>query len=292
MYSPPLAIIFGIIATVVLHISKAMQRQGIEIFDQIRAKMKNEKNPVGADLKKPTIYIIGFILNQTLAIWNGVGMMFGPPALVTGMFGLGLIALMIYSAKVLKEDVTKKMYLASLLIVIGTLFIGIDGMLRPEFDLNSINLVGLFVFMAVISIIAIPLIVYSLKTNRLVGLLFGLVSGACGGMSPFFFGLGQKDGGGEGFLPVSFIGWVFVVVALLFGSAAFLTTQWGFARKADASLLVPSYNTTYIIFPVIALGLLLPGYGFSILAIIGICIIIPGLYLMQFKALEPIAIQK
>ena len=35
------------------------------------------------------------------------------------------------------------------------------------------------------------------------------------------------------------------------GMFGFLITQWGFANKADASKLVPAYNSAYIIMPII-----------------------------------------
>ncbi len=287
MYSPILAILFGLIGTVILHISKAMQRQGIEIIDQIRAKIKNQKSETQGDFKKPTIYIIGVILNNSIGIFNGLGTMFGPPSLVTGMFGLGLIALMIYSSKILHEKVTTKMYFASILIVFGTVLIGIDGILHEESSVGSINYSGLIIFTIIIYLIAAPLLYFTLKTKKLTGLSFGLMSGAFGGMSPFFFGVAQKYGGGQGFFPITFIGWLYLGGALVLGTSAFLTTQWGFARKADASLLVPSYNTTYIVIPVIAIGLLLPSHGFSLLVILGILIIIPGLYMMQISSTVP-----
>ena len=287
MYSPILAIIFGLLGTIILHISKAMQRQGIEIFDQIRSKIKHQSSETQADSKKPTIYIIGLILNNSIGIFNGLGTMFGPPSLVTGMFGFGLIALMLYSSKILREKVTTKKYLASLLIVIGTGLIGIDGIVREEISVVDIDYTGLIAFTIMIYIIAAPLLYFTLKTKKLTGLSFGLMSGAFGGMSPFFFGVAQKYGGGEGFLPINFVGWLYLGVALLLGSSAFLTTQWGFARRADASLLVPSYNTTYIILPVLAIGLLLPNYGFSSLVILGIAIMVPGLYMMQISSIVP-----
>ncbi len=40
MNIPALAVMFGIISTTVLHIAKAMEQQGIEIFDQQKAKLQ------------------------------------------------------------------------------------------------------------------------------------------------------------------------------------------------------------------------------------------------------------
>jgi len=82
-----LGLLFGIINTLVLHLSKAMERHGIEIFS--RKKSFKEKG------KKPLIYIIGFILNNTVFIWQIIGISFARAAVFSSVFGLGLILLMI-----------------------------------------------------------------------------------------------------------------------------------------------------------------------------------------------------
>ena len=83
-----LGLIFGIINTLTLHLAKAMERHGIEIFS--RKKSFKEKG------KKPLIYIIGFILNNTIFIWQILGTTFASAAVFSSVFGLGLILLMIY----------------------------------------------------------------------------------------------------------------------------------------------------------------------------------------------------
>ncbi len=56
-----LGLLFGIIATLISHLSKGFQKQGIEIFD--RDKSFKEKG------KKPLIYIIGLILNYSIVFF-------------------------------------------------------------------------------------------------------------------------------------------------------------------------------------------------------------------------------
>ena len=82
-----LGILFGIINTLILHLAKAMERHGIETFS--KDKTLKEKG------KKPTIYVIGFILNNTVFVWQIIGINFASATVFSSVFGLGLILLMI-----------------------------------------------------------------------------------------------------------------------------------------------------------------------------------------------------
>ena len=60
-----LGILFGLLGTCILHLAKSMERHGIEIFNT-KVKLK-EKG------KKPAIWFIGFILNNTIFIYQLLG---------------------------------------------------------------------------------------------------------------------------------------------------------------------------------------------------------------------------
>jgi hypothetical protein len=289
---PLISIIFGIISTIVLHIAKSMERQGIEIFDQIRSKVKNEN--LSDELKgkkKPIIYTIGLILNNTVFIYAMVANMFGEAPYYTSMFGIGLIALMLYSTKVLKESIKKIEYIGAIVLVTGTLFLGIESIYRPDYA-EPINLTiaftCIFIFMGLAAILCT--IAYRKNIIAFVGIVFGLFAGGFGGLDPVLKAIGQSEGGSEGgFLPSTPVGWLIFLISFIAGTAAFILTQWGFAKKAPASVLVPCYNSLYVILPILLYALALPGFAVTPITIIGVALTIVGIVLMQaFKRTTPV----
>ncbi|MHA1340031.1 MAG: hypothetical protein ACTSRZ_09435 [Promethearchaeota archaeon] len=292
MYSPLIAMLFGIVNTTALHLAKSMERHGIEIFDQIRAKIKSSKENSVADvesrIKKPVIYIIGLIINQTPPLWALLSNMFsgGNSSYFTSMFGIGLIILMIYSVKILKEPIKKIEYIGAVLLILGTLTIGIENLYRPE-PQTELNLFNTWLIIGIFILISIIFIIVGHVKNKpiLVGILFGAVAGGCGGLDPFFKSMGQTYGVEEAGLlpdfsnPYAVIVWI---ASFGLGTAGFLITQWGFAKKTDASILVPTYNSIYIVLPVIVYLFAYPGeYQIFITTILGFALIIIGIILMQ-----------
>ncbi len=284
-----IALLIGIISTIQLHIAKAMERQGIEIFDQIRAKLGKsyDKNADIENTKKPLIYIVGLVLNNTIVIYAIVANVFGPPALYTSMFGVGLIALMLYSKYFLKESIKPIEYIGSLSIIAGTLIIGVEAIFRPEYNMATADLPVLYICLGVYFAVFGSLLAFSIKTHKGTGLLFGLFAGGCGGIDPVLKSVGQSLGAEQtGILPSSPIGWFFFLLSFGPSTAAFLITQWGFARKARASVLVPSYNTSYIIVPLIFQTLILSAFVLTVVTWAGVAAVIVGIFLMQaFKDL-------
>ncbi len=56
------------------------------------------------------------------------------------MFGIGLIALMLYSGIILKETDPPSQYLGALILTIGTLIFGFDGIFRPKMTMAGVDL--------------------------------------------------------------------------------------------------------------------------------------------------------
>jgi drug/metabolite transporter (DMT)-like permease len=273
---------FGICSTVMIHLGKAMERHGIEVFDQIGAKLGKTKNEkVEKGLKKPTIYIIGAILNNIAFLWAIVGNLFAPPSYMTSMFGLGLIALLIYASRILHEKIQRIEYIGAVVLIIGTLILGMDGMIRPNMDMSQVNVPIALIFIGVFIIIGFIGIgfVVKQKSTTILGIVFGLVAGGCGGFDPVMKGIGQNFGTGSGY-PTSWIGWLVFALSFLMGFFSFTITQWGFIRKANASTLVPCFNSNYVVLPVLIQTLTLPGFTIEPLTIIGLLITISGIVLM------------
>ena len=264
-----------------------MERQGIEIFDQLRAKLKGQpadgSNP--QPLKKPVIYIIGLILNNTVIVYTLAAQLYGPPALYTSTFGIGLVALMVYSHFVLHESITKKDWIGTILIVVGTVIIGLEGIYRPVYNLGAIDHVMAGILLAILMIISTIAMAVAYLKNRplLTGIIFGFVSGAFGGLDAVYKNIAQNLGGTPVIVPQSGLAWVFFVVSFIVATLAFLFTQWGFARHAQASILVPAYNCMYILAPLGFQLILIPAFVMYPSTYISIGLIMIGIWLMQVK---------
>ncbi|MCS7283141.1 MAG: hypothetical protein RMK65_07905 [Anaerolineae bacterium] len=277
MTNIPLVLLLGIISTIQTHLAKALERQGIEALDQLRARLKKSGQPVEGGMKKPIIYMIGVILNNTLFIWSILAQPYGPPALFSSVFGVGLVFLMVYAAVVLKEKITFREALGATAIILGTLGVGYENLIRGgTMDRFTMNLLAFFSAVGIWLAISTTFVLAASRSRnlRLIAVSFGLLAGGLGSLEPFLKGVGQNYGGRPGIIPSNAVGGAIFASSFVIGFLAFLLTQVGFAKGARASLLVPVYNAAYIGLPVLWQILLLPGYqpipltGFSLTLIL------------------------
>jgi drug/metabolite transporter (DMT)-like permease len=293
-----LVLLLGLVSTTQTHLAKALERQGIETWDLIRARLQRNqevtlrKDPAlrseGPGRRKPIIYTIGLVLNHTTFLYHLMIAPLGAAiALYTSMYGTGLIALLLYSRWVMKEEITRLQLAGALSILAGTLVIGLEGVARPPVDMGQMNLLATVVAVLLLLCLCLALILAGLRsgTPYLMGLAFGLAAGACGSLDPFLKGVGQSAGQGALFTPGSTGGWAVLGFSFLIGEAAVLLTQWGFYRRAQANLLVPVYNCTYIAVPVLLQAFLLPGYRILWTTVLGLGLIMAGFVCM--RALRP-----
>ncbi|MFX1430241.1 MAG: EamA family transporter [Promethearchaeota archaeon] len=279
--SVALGLLFGIINTLMLHLAKAMERHGIEIFS--RKKSFKEKG------KKPLIYIVGFIINNTVMVWQIIGTTFASAAVFSSVFGLGLILLMLYSRYILHEKITKIELLGAILIIIGTTLVGFFYIIEPPVT-GTINYVNFFILIIVMILLFSFLIGFSWKTMIAVAFIFGAIAGTLGGTDNVLKRIGLSSSNFieafAGLLRMELDSYIFLF-SFLAGFFALIITQIGFAKGADASRLVPMYNSLYISAPVLFELLIVEGAGVSLGIILSIVIIIIGVFLMNiFKKKE------
>jgi drug/metabolite transporter (DMT)-like permease len=273
--SVALGLLFGIINTLTLHLAKGMERHGIEIFS--RKKSFKEKG------KKPLIYIIGFALNNTVFIWQILGTTFASAAVFSSVFGLGLILLMLYSRYILHEEISNMELIGAILIIIGTTMVGFFYIIEPEVTGNVIYL-NFFILILVIIILFTLLIGFSWKTKVAVAFIFGAVAGTLGGTDNVLKRIGLSSSNFiealAGLFQLELDSFIFLF-SFLAGFGALILTQIGFAKGADASRLVPMYNSLYISAPVLFELLIVEGARVSLGIILSIIIIIIGVFLMN-----------
>jgi hypothetical protein len=187
-----------------------------------------------------------------------------------------LIGLLVYSRKVLKETITRFELYDAVTIIAGTLIISLEGIYRPEISMLALNVMNAIIITILVFGVGVLGMVIALKQKQpnLVGFVFGLVAGGCGALDPFFKAI--FTGSGD-----TVIGWVAFAVSFGLGFAAFSITQWGFARKARANLLVPAYDSMYISLLVVMQAILLPGFALQATTLVGLATIIVGIVLMK-----------
>jgi len=278
-----IAILIGILSTTQLHIAKALERQGIEVFEQLRSRLKKTGDPFERGIRKPVIYTIGFILNNTVFIYALIAQRHAPPAVYTSMFGMGLVFLMIYAARVLHEEVTRKQVAGAAAIIAGTLVIGIENILRDGYDRSGMALLPTLILIGVFLGFGTVGLFLSGRTNKpeVIAVAFGVFCGGCGALDPFLKGIAQNLGGRPEWVPASWLGWAIFLPSFVIGFVSFAVTQVGFAKKAPASLLVPTYNAGYILLPILLQVVLLPTYQLYWSTYAGMALVILGMALMR-----------
>ncbi len=268
-----IAMLLGILGTTIFHLAKGMQRNGIEIFSPGQTFSG----------KKMAIYLFGIGINISLPVMIIFANTFAPTSYFTSMFGLGLVALMIYSEKILKEPIQRGEYIGATILILGTLLLGLDGILQTPQTMASMKTNHVWIFAAgyfFVVILSMAIARQSKKVNK-IGLTFGFFTGAAAAFDPIFKGIGQSMGGGSNVVPLTSHGWIFYSLSFAFGAASFLVTQWAFAHKARASVVVPVHNSIMITMPILVQTLALPGFSLTILSILGMFLTIAGIVMMH-----------
>lgn len=277
-----LLLLLGIAASTQNHLAKALERQGIDALRQLGAHLGGkEAAPTG---RKPLIYTLGLTLNHTTFLYHLlITPLGGNAALYTGMYGVGLAALLAYSRWVLREESTRRELGGALLILAGTLAAGLAGLSGPVRSMAGVDPQALFTTLGVLFLLVGFLARYGQRGPSSVsaGVAFGLAAGICGSLDPFLKSVGQAAGGAGKFLPGAAEGWLFLAFSFLIGEAAVVITQWGYLRGARANLLAPALNCSYIATPVLLQLILLPGYQLHWLSATGLALVGAGIILLR-----------
>ncbi len=285
------AMIYGIAASILFHLSKGMQRQGIEAVASLSRKRRRERAAEGRTPSpaKTALYWTGFVLNNSLGLFSILANKHAPSSYFTSMFGLGLIALMLYSGFILKEPIRPRHYLGALVLTLGTLILGYDGIRRPELTMAGVDLRIAAVVLAASFLGGYLLIRQARRKGGPMrpGLVYGLLVGLSAGIDPVLKGIGQNLDGVGRFLPKLPLGWAFFLASFFFATFSFVFSQWAFSRGVRASTLIPSQNFAYLTYPLLFQALALPRFALTGLAVLGLSVTTLGMVIMQAKDGRP-----
>jgi hypothetical protein len=284
-----IAIGMGLLNTLLMNLAKGMQRHGIVIFDKKNKEKDDDVHPAEHKARKPAIYIIGVIINQIPFLWIMISNIFAPYTYFTSMYGVGLVLLLWYSHKYLKESITKRKIIGAIILIIGTIILGIDGIIRPELDMSEINILSSSIFIGVLIVLTVIFIPISTKTKNpfVIGIVFGVIGGSFQSLDAVIKGIGQSFGAETtGFFPSTAIGWIIFLISFLSGTFSFVLSQIGFSKKTNASVQVPVANSSFIVIPILIQAISLPGYNVTVLMVFGVLIVVTGILLMQLYPTE------
>lgn len=284
------ALLFGLIGTVLFHLGKGMQKRGIEFIrvtgNRISRKSARRSFTV-CDIRTGSIYITGIVLNNSLILWIMLANKFAPPSYFASVFGIGIIALLIYARIVLKETITMLNYLGMILVVFGTGVLGVESIRRVELSMADANLTLLWIFIAGYLLFSIACVVGMLKISNpyLTGVSFGLFTGGAASLDPVLKSVAQNYGGIPGFIPSTIEGWGIFFLSFIFASASFIGTQWGFIKKSPASIQVPVGSSVYVCFPIIIQGITLPGFIITSFTVAGMLMVAGGVLFLTGRSI-------
>ncbi|MBD3188432.1 hypothetical protein GF325_16495 [Candidatus Bathyarchaeota archaeon] len=261
-------ITFGLIGSCTLNLGKAIQKQGIEVFGKIEDGETRRA-------KKGAIWILGSILSLIQPVFQTIGLSIlgGNPEIYSSMLGVGVVIALLYSVKVLKEELKKHEIIGTGLIIGGTLAFGIASIFQDRPDTRILDWTNFVTTMIVLLVIFLLCIIYTLKTGQIWGIIWGAIAGAFGGMDNVFKSIADEENFGlPG--PLSAFSSVFLYVSFAFGGLAFLLTNVGYT-KGKAVRVVPSYTAFYIFMPML-LGVLFFMVIPTAFQVIGITIAVSG----------------
>lgn len=264
--------IFGLIGTSLLHLSKGLQAYGIEALVPSRRIRHRPRNMV------KTAYTLGFILNNTYGVWMILSGRFAPASFFTSMYGIGLIVLLLYSHRYLHEPLHRYQLVGIGFLIAGTVVLGVTGIYSGELDMGQIDTtLAIFISLGYALVSLLLLMVSRLqKRLSLFGVALGFFTGGIASLEPIYKGIGQCLGGTPGFLPSNYLGWLFFLISFAFGFFAFMATQYGFAKGVKASVLVPMHNSIFVTLPIVIQSAALPGFRFTPFIALGLALVGSG----------------
>ncbi|MCH8532050.1 MAG: hypothetical protein LAT65_14455 [Saccharospirillum sp.] len=260
-----IAMILGVFASSVLHLSQGLMRMGL---------MNLRINP--QDRRARWRYIAGLLMNFTAPLWVMLANLFAPIIWFTSMFATGLVALLVFSRSVLKEPLSSWQVAGAALILLATAALAASlrgDMAGSESDIQTL------VVATLIWVMAAPLVGWALKRNRLSlqELFFGALAGGFLALDALWKRLAQTSATGEvNLLPEDPSGWLLLLSSFTGAGGAFLMMQWAYLRQCRASAVVISYNVMYVLLP-LGLTLIVSGTeALSVATVVAVMLLLVG----------------
>jgi len=240
-----IALLFGVLGSVVVHLSQGLMRLGI-LRQQQAILSRNSR----------LLYLTGMLLNFSAPLWVVIANRFGSTILYTSIYAIGLLALLWFSCIKLGMTLRRRDLAGAVLLTVGAALLALGSITLDAQPMHELNTMPMWWFAMTLLLIVLPL---ALLTRRYAwlpqGILFGALGGAFLALDSVFKGIAQSDLGAAAWLPSTAAGMQLFAISFIGAIMAFAMTQWAHIRAAPPSATIAGYDAAYVLTPLLLLSL-------------------------------------
>jgi drug/metabolite transporter (DMT)-like permease len=261
-------IVLAAIAATLLNVGKGVQKMKVDVLKKGRLAFAPDNR---RDL---SIWMVGFLMTAAASGFFSYALKLTDKAgIVSATAGLGLVALVVFAAVVLRERFGRREQLGTALVITGTVLVSYFNQ-ASSFD-ATYPVARLFLIGGVALGLLIGLCVFAWKTNRIYSLAFGATAGWLIAVSMVIADLALIESGND------FIGQLsnpYPYIALVVGFGALAITQLAFLR-GRAMVVVPTINSVMIAGPPLIEYAVL-GTELAPLQLVGLAVVVTGVIVL------------
>ena len=257
-----LGLTIGLVSYSSLYLGKGIQKYAVE-------GIKSAKT---LKTKHSGIWIAGTVLTALPVFLQWAALLFAPVNLIAPLEGIGLIILLLYASRKLKENISFTEAAAAGLVTLGiflTAFFSRNGFTAGPDGTGSVSLPRVLYFLLPLAVFEAVLVFSALKFRlKSAGYIIGFTAGTV----MAFQTLSKRISGFSGFAVYGIIG------VVIFAPLTLFITQLGFTR-ADASKVVPAFTASSIL-TATAAGVLILSEQIAPVQIAGTALVAAGAVIM------------
>ena len=264
------AMLIGVAGTTTIHLSKGVMRLGIKLIAIARS------NGAGTG-RASAIYALGVALNFTNPLWVILANRFAPTVFYTSMYGMGLVALLVFARVALAERLHRVQLIGVAIVLLGTLLVGVGNLTGDLATLYAADRTLLIVVTLGWSLAT--LLGALLLRRRPLGLqetFFGVAAGGLAGLEAIMKGVAQAGAVQNTLLPTDTAGWWLFGASFLGAVGAFGMIQWSYVRACRASVMGSVYNVAYVALPLVLTVLVVADARLGVWSITGLFVLTVG----------------
>ena len=279
-----IVISLGIIFSIILHFARSLQRLGIDSYDRLLANISG-KTPHEKLSKNDLVYILGIVLSNACVVFVILATRYGTISYFTAMYGIGLLPMLLFTRYVMHEKTSFHNWLGIIIIIIGSLLLGIAARESTPAVMEMVNLTNLIYLLLGIIILTPILLKIAVRSKHIFidAVISGLIAGLIACLDPILKAAGLNFSFHSSVFPTHPVGWVLFILSFVASTTSLLITQHAYSRRVNASQFIPHYNATFIAMPILIQMIILPDYLPGKLEIIGVTVIIAGIIIFSDK---------